>query len=60
MRAAQQLAGHADMRMTQRYSHLAEQVLVAAVQTLPALPKSVDVIEQPPAEESARALEVAA
>jgi hypothetical protein len=35
-------------------------VLVAAVQTLPALPKSVDVIEQPPAEESARALEVAA
>jgi hypothetical protein len=46
--------------MTQRYSHLAEQVLVAAVQTLPALPKSVDVIEQPPAEESARALEVAA
>lgn len=60
MRAVQQLAGHADMRMTQRYSHLAEQVLVAAVQTLPALPKSADVIEQPPAEESPRALEVAA
>jgi hypothetical protein len=60
MRAVQQLAGHADMRMTQRYSHLAEQVLVAAVQTLPTLPKPGDVIEQPPPKESARALEVAA
>lgn len=38
MRAVQQLAGHADMRMTQRYSHLAEKVLVEAVQVLPALP----------------------
>lgn len=38
MRAVQQLAGHADMRMTQRYSHLAEQILVEAVQVLPALP----------------------
>jgi integrase len=38
MRAVQQLAGHSDMRMTQRYSHLAEQVLVEAVQALPALP----------------------
>ncbi len=38
MRAVQQLAGHADLRMTQRYSHLAEHILVEAVQTLPALP----------------------
>lgn len=38
MRAVQQLAGHADLRMTQRYSHLAEQVLVEAVQVLPGLP----------------------
>lgn len=38
MRAVQQLAGHADLRMTERYSHLAERVLVDAVQVLPALP----------------------
>jgi len=38
MRAVQQLAGHADLRMTERYSHLAERVLAAAVQSLPLLP----------------------
>ncbi len=31
MRAVQQLAGRADLRMTERYSHLAEKVLVEAV-----------------------------
>jgi hypothetical protein len=60
MRAAQQLADHADMRMTQRYSHLAQQVLVEAVQTLPALPQSWAVIEQPPIEWSVHVLEPAA
>ena len=38
MRGVQQLAGHADLRMTQRYSHLADHVLVEAVRILPALP----------------------
>jgi len=38
MRTVQQPAGHADLRTAQRGSHLAEQVLVEAVRTLPALP----------------------
>ncbi len=38
MGAEQQLAGHADFRMTQQYAHLAGQVLVEALQTLPSLP----------------------
>ena len=38
IRAVQKLLGHADLRMTERYSHMAEQVLAAAVQVLPALP----------------------
>ncbi len=38
MRAVQRLLGHADLRMTERYSHLSEQVLAAAVQVFPALP----------------------
>ncbi len=38
IRAVQKLAGHSDLRMTERYSHLAERVLVEAVQALPALP----------------------
>jgi len=40
IRGVQMLLGHADLRMTERYSHLAEQVLRAAVATLPrALPE---------------------
>jgi len=35
--AVQQLAGHADLCMTHRYSHLTEQILVEAVRVLPAL-----------------------
>ncbi len=38
IRAIQKLAGHSDLRMTERYSHLAERVLVEAVQALPAMP----------------------
>ena len=38
IRAVQTLLGHADLRMTERYSHLADRILVAAVQVLPALP----------------------
>ncbi len=38
LRAVQKLAGHSDTRMTERYAHLAERVLVEAVQALPALP----------------------
>lgn len=40
MRGVQTLLGHADLRMTERYSHLADQVLTAAVHLLPALPSS--------------------
>lgn len=38
IRAVQTLLGHRDLRMTERYSHLAERTLAAAVETLPALP----------------------
>jgi integrase len=38
MRGVQTLLGHADLRMTERYSHLADRVLAAAVEVLPALP----------------------
>jgi hypothetical protein len=38
IRAVPKLLGHADLCMTERYSHMAEQVLAAAVQVLPALP----------------------
>lgn len=37
-RAVQKLAGHADLRMTERYSHPSERILVEAVSALPALP----------------------
>ena len=40
IRGLQTLLGRSDLRMTERYSHLADRVLVAAVYTLPALPKS--------------------
>ena len=38
MRGVQTLLGHSDLRMTERYAHLAERVLTAAVQVLPSLP----------------------
>ncbi len=38
IRAVQTLLGHSDLRMTERYTHLAEQALAAAIQALPALP----------------------
>lgn len=38
IRAVQRLLGHADLRMTERYSRLADLVLAAAVEVLPALP----------------------
>jgi integrase len=38
IRGVQTLLGHADLRMTERYSHLAERVLAAAVAVLPQLP----------------------
>ena len=38
MRAAQKLADHADLRMTERYSHLSERALGEAVAALPVLP----------------------
>ncbi len=60
MRAVQKLAGHADMRMTERYSHLQERILVEAVQTLPALPALGHTTEEPPAGASGRVLETAA
>ncbi len=38
IRGVQTLLGHADLRMTERYSHLSDKILVAAVEVLPALP----------------------
>jgi integrase len=38
IRGVQTLLGHSDLRMTERYSHLADRVLAAAVEVLPALP----------------------
>ncbi len=38
IRGVQTLLGHADLRMTERYSHMADRVLAAAVEVLPALP----------------------
>lgn len=38
IRGVQTLLGHADLRMTERYTHLADTILRAAVQVLPALP----------------------
>jgi integrase len=38
LRGVQMLLGHSDSRMTERYSHLADSVLAAAVNLLPALP----------------------
>ncbi len=38
IRAVQTLLGHEDLRMTERYTHLAERALAAAIQALPALP----------------------
>jgi integrase len=38
IRGVQTLLGHADLRMTERYSHLAERVLSAAVECLPPMP----------------------
>lgn len=41
IRGVQTLLGHSDLRMTERYSHLADRVLAAAVEVLPALPGQV-------------------
>ena len=38
IRGVQTLLGHADLRMAERYSYLAERVLAAAVEVLPPLP----------------------
>ncbi len=38
MRVVQQLSGHVDLRMTERYTDLVDTILRAAVQVLPALP----------------------
>ncbi len=38
IRGVQMLLGHSDLRMTERYTHLADTVLRAAVQVLPSLP----------------------
>ena len=38
IRGVQMLLGHAELRMTERYSHIADRVLAAAVTVRPALP----------------------
>ncbi len=53
IRAVQTLLGHQDLRMTERYTHLAERALAAAIQALPALPtndedRHIDTVEVPP------------
>lgn len=42
IRAVQTLLGHRDLRMTERYTHLAERTLAAAIELLPALPRNGD------------------
>ncbi len=40
MRGVQTLLGHSDLRMTERFTRLAERVLVEAVQVLPRHPRN--------------------
>jgi hypothetical protein len=44
-RAVRKFAGHADLRMAERYAHLSERVLVQAVAALPASPTLPSALE---------------